>query len=252
MAKRLLVQTLFLAICLFAVVSEAMKQKKKFETFIKDDVISKFRPWAQNHNKEQFAVLMLMDEDKNWDKFKFSPEPSKTSKSNVQPGINNMHNYAAAIPGLTMITEHRIKGGGSSKKKVEKYLHSEQRIFEKYLEPLLLDYTIEKKGAPKAMVLYSWIVPCMKQSCPSKGTSGCTAHTIQELAKYAKQLKVIVAYTTLGGGMTGKTKCNAEETENQLKEAGIEVIKISYNDKEEEKAMIENLIKLGRLLETLE
>ena len=42
--------------------------------------------------------------------------------------------------------------------------------------------------------------------------------------------------------MSGSTKCNAEETENQLTAAGIDVLKIKYNSKEE--AIIEDLIKL--------
>ena len=173
MAKLLLAQTLFLIICWFAFVSGAIKQKKKFETFINNNVIGKFRPWAQTHNGEQFAVPMLMDEDKNWDKFKFSPEPSDDAnlKAIVQPNnVDKMVNYIAVIPGKT-------KNG----KKKERFFHSEQRIYDKYLEPMLLNYLTEKKGAPEAMVLYSWIVPCYQQSWPSTGTTGCTSHTLQAL-----------------------------------------------------------------------
>ena len=165
---------------------------------------------------------------------------AKDAKAIVQPNnVDKMVNYVAVIPG-------KAKNG----KNKEKFFHSEQRIYDKYLEPMLLNYHAEKNGAPKAMVLYSWIVPCYQQSCPSTGTTGCTSHTLKALKSYADKVKVIVAYTTKGGGMSGSTKCNAEETENQLKAAGIDVLKIKYNSEEE--AIIEDLIKIGRLLETLE
>ena len=60
---------------------------------------------------------------------------------------------------------------------------------------------------------------------------------------------MIVAYTTKGSGMKGQTKCKEQETVAELKDAGIKVRKVSYNSKEE--AIIEKLIKLGTLLETL-
>ena len=194
MAKLLLVQILFLIICSFASESGAVKNKKKFETFIKDKVIGTFRPWAIKHGKEQFAVLMLMDSDKNWDKFAFSPAASEESNSFVQPNVNKVVNYAASLPELAIIPAKNLKGGkkmkghkgGASKKKVESWLHSEQRIFEKYLEPMLLAYNAKKNKIPKAMVLYSWIVPCIKHgSCPSKGTKGCTSHIVKQLEGYA-------------------------------------------------------------------
>ena len=251
MAKLLLVQTLFLTICWFALVSGDIQDEEGFKTFIKDEVIKNFRSWAQSSkndkSKEQFAVLMLMDSDRNWNKFKFSPElPNELdTNTNVIPkDVADMVNYVAVKPGKTQI------------RKKEKFLHSEQRIYEKFLDRLLLNYHAmkekekKKKTTPEAIVLYSWIVPCFEQSCPSQGTKGCTSHTIQQLGAYAKKVKVIVAYTTNGGGMKGKTKCNAQETENQLKAAGIDVLKINYNGKEE--AIIEGLEKLGRLLETLE
>ena len=49
--------------------------------------------------------------------------------------------------------------------------------------------------------------------------------------------------------MTGNTKCDASETEQQLKAAGIDVLQVDYNAKE---AMVEELIKLGHIMETLE
>ena len=101
------------------------------------------------------------------------------------------------------------------------------------------------------MVLYSWIVPCFKQSCPSKFTSGCTSHIKGELKKYVQKTKVIVAYTTLGTLTSGTITCDATKTEKELKDAHIDVIRITDNF-EEDVAMIENLIKLGKLMQILE
>ena len=50
-----------------------LKPGRVFKTFIKDKVISTFEIWT---GKQQFVVMMLMDSDSNWDKFKFSPKHS--------------------------------------------------------------------------------------------------------------------------------------------------------------------------------
>ena len=50
-----------------------LKSGRVFKTFIKDKVISTFKIWT---GKQQFAVMMLMNSDSNWDKFKFSPKHS--------------------------------------------------------------------------------------------------------------------------------------------------------------------------------
>ena len=246
-----------MTICWFSLVSgggrrrHGIKSVKQFDEFIRDKVIDTFRPWAQEHGGEQFAALMVLNKNYNWNSFKFSPIPlKKNTIKTIQPPRDKLVNYAAALPALTKISKKRLKGGGSSEKKVEKFLHSEQCIFETKLKPLLDKYETNNNKKPEAIVLYSWIVPCFKQSCPSKETKGCTSHIIQELGSYTDQTTVIVAYTTGGGGMTGGTKCEETETVQKLKDANILVRKVRYNSKEE--AIIEKLIKLGTLLETLE
>lgn len=239
MAKLLLIQTLFLTICWFALVSGEIDNPEEFKTFIKNKVISTFKPWAKSFKMNQYAVLMLMDTDKDWSTFKFSPKPSDDYKYAVQPKqLSEMVNYVAVIPGMM-----NIKGK-------EKWRHSEQYIYDKFLEDMLFDYYNKMKRAPKAIVLYSWAVPCYQQSCPSKGTTGCTSHTIKALKGYAKQMKVIVAYTDSGDNMGKNTKCDTNKTETELTAAGIDVIPI--NDEENNEAMIENLIKLGRLMQIIE
>ena len=236
MAKLLLIQSLFLTICWFALVSGKIDNPEKFKTFIKNEVISTFKPWANSFGMNQYAVLMLMDTDKDWSTFKFSPEPEEKYEYPVQPHqLSELVNYVAVVPGWM-----NIKGK-------KKWRHSEQYIFDNFFEKMLLDY-IKTKGAPKAIVLYSWAVPCFQQSCPSKDTTGCTSHTIKALEGYAKQIKVIVAYTDSGENMGKNTKCDTDETETELTAAGIDVIPID----DEDEAMIENLIKLGRLVQIIE
>ena len=250
MAKLLLVQTFFLTICWFAFVSGDIPELDEFESFITGKVIKKFRPWAQTskngERKEQFAVLMLMNSDEfgNWNKFEFLPElPDEldTNTKVIPKDVKDMVNYVAVKPGTANM------GGGK-----RRFLHSEQRIYKKFLDPMLLKYNQQHGHMPKAIVLYSWIVPCTKQWCPSKDTNSCTDHTLKELKNYVKEgnKRVIVAYTTKGTGMTGSTECNPEETEENFRDANFDVLRINY--KEDEEAMIEGLIKLGRLLEILE
>ena len=48
--------------------------------------------------------MMLMDTDKDWDTFKFSPEPDKYSTSDVQlSDVSKMENYVVTIPANTKI-----------------------------------------------------------------------------------------------------------------------------------------------------
>ena len=242
MAKVVLVQTLFLTFCWFAFVSGKIENEDELKAFIKNKVIGVFRPWARTRGKEQFAVMMLMDTDEDWNTFKFSLAPSKTYPSIVQPKEkSNMLNYVAVIPGKINSNDN--------------FLHSEQRSYNNYLKDMLSNYKAAMNRAPKAMVLYSWAVPCYQQLCPSTGTTGCTSHTIKALKNYTKEMKVIIAYTTLGGGMSGNTKCNASKTTTELEAKGIDVTRINgnFNNKEaEQEAMIESLIKLVRLEQILE
>ena len=248
MAKLLLIQTLFLTICWFAFVSGKIEHEEEFKKFIRGKVVPTFRKWAKHRKDvegfggEQFAVLMLMDTDKDWDKFTLLPKPKPAYKKGfiVQPKQRHqMKNYVAVLPGS-------IKKGGD-------FLHSEQRIYEDYLKHIWNKYKADHYDqVPKAMVLYSWIVPCIEQSCPSEGTSGCTKHTMDALKDYTDKTKVIVAYTTKGGGTSKSIKCNAAETKLKLENAGIDVINVDYKKEEEQEAMMESLIKLGRFLQILE
>ena len=151
-----------------------------------------------------------------------------------------MVNYVAVIPG-----KMNINGK-------EEFRHSEQHIYKQYLKDLLSDYIIKNKQAPKAMVLYSWAVPCYEQPCTSQGTTGCTSHTINALKGYTGKIKVIIAFTAKGGGMNGRTKCDAGKTKTELKNEGISIIRVWVDKEEEQEAMIESLVKLGRLMQILE
>ena len=90
--------------------------------------------------------------------------------------LNPLFNHAAAdeIDNYVAVRPGKIDN---------RYMHSEQRIFEGYLKDIWKKYQEKHNGkAPKAMVLYSWIVPCIKQLCASKGTwsKGCILNTQQK------------------------------------------------------------------------
>lgn len=119
MAKLPLVWILLLTIWWFAFASGEIQNLNDFKSFIKTKVIGTFRPWAKQLGKHQFAVMMLMDTDKNWDTFKFSPEPDKYSTSNVQPShVSEMVNYVATIPAETWIKESHLKGGNRNSERL--------------------------------------------------------------------------------------------------------------------------------------
>lgn len=252
MAKLIILQVAILMIWCFTSSSGIIKQQEELENFIKDRVIATLRQWAQHNGGEQFAALMLFASDDNWNGFVFKPyDPVANSDSNVQPtSPKSMVNYVATLPAEVLIEEKYLRGG-KSKKKVLAFLHSEQRIFEQYFEELLLGYLVNNNNnPPQAMVLYSWAVPCLKQQCSSKNSLGCTDHIVNVLKQYANSMQVIVAYTTGGGSMNKKVECNNQDTENILRQNGIEVIRIKGNFEDE--AMIEELLKLDRLMELIE
>ena len=236
MAKLLLVRTLFLTICWFTVVSGGIKNSEELENLLAEKVAPKFLKWAHNNGKQQFAVLMLMDTAENWHNFKLNPEPSTDVMDFVyQPPSRYRHNYIAALPG---------KQDGVFK-------HAEQRIYDYYLETMLERYRKNHGNKdPKAMILYTWIVPCIKRTClhTGKDVESCTKRSITALKKYTKLTKVVIAYSTGKISESPLYECNYEETTNELKEVGIDVIKVP----EEQEAIMESLIKLGRLLQILE
>ena len=76
-----------------------LKEPEKLRALIEDKVIPPFRKWAHNAKSggEQFAVLMLMDKNGDWDKFQFNPTPTKTyePKHLVKPSADpdEINNY---------------------------------------------------------------------------------------------------------------------------------------------------------------
>lgn len=237
MAKLLLVRTLFLAICWYTVVSGEIKNSEELKKLLAEKVAPKFLKWAHYKNKRQFAVLMLMDTAENWQNFKLNPEPSTNFKSLNQPAPDNRHNYIAAIPGM-------MDGV---------FKHAEQRIYDYYLKTMWEKYEDEHGEVPKAMILYSWIVPCIERKCLHTGedVESCTKRSKRALKTYAKETKVIIAYSNEKKSKSKLYECNYEKTTEELDKVGIDVIYVPAY-KEEQEAMMESLIKLGRLLQILE
>ena len=79
------------------------------------------------------------------------------------------------------------------------------------------------------------------------------------MEKYTKETEVVIAwpFATKGGGTSGTTTCDAENTKTDLKAEGIDVVRVwignnNYYKEEEQEVMIESLVKLGRLIQILE
>lgn len=73
MARLLLLQLFLLSFLVIDNKSQAVKNEQKFKTFI-HDVMWKFQSWPKMHGnrKEQFAVMMFVDDVTDW-KFSFDP-----------------------------------------------------------------------------------------------------------------------------------------------------------------------------------
>ena len=263
-ALLLLLQAVTFMWCINAC-SATIKNEEAFVTFIQNKVIKKFRPWvkySKGQNFEQFAVMLLMDTDSDWNSFKYLPEnPVRKTHDDVQPPertiLSNLRkkqkkkdiNYVATVPAEKSVKREYIKEDSLSedqkkKKMIDVYLHAEQRIFIQYYRAVVKSHP----KIPKAIVIYSWIVPCIEQPCSSRCSEGCTDQLINKLRQFVEYTQVIVAYTSQGTNVRSCT-CDEEATKRKFAAAGIDYVKVPYNDKV---AIIEDLMKMGTMLELLE
>ena len=167
---------------------------------------------------DQFAIVAFLP-NTQWLDFRYWPsknydgeEPLIGSHSRSPPDGYKAwyYNYLAARPN-------------------RKGEHSEIQIL-KHLDELYNAYVKNKQDTPKAMLLYSWIVPCKQ----------CTDELVEKLKKepYNKIPTKVVAYTT--NGEWAKCACDADYTKKEFKEIKVEVVKIKVKFRVEEK--IENVI----------
>ena len=107
--------------------------------------------------------------------------------------------------------------------------HSEKQIVDN-LENLYNQYTTKHGSPPQAMLLYSWIVPCVH----------CTDLLINTLKSepYNSIPEKLVAYTTLG--TKAECECDVEYTTERFKSNRLKLVWVPVQLPAEE--MIENLI----------
>ena len=159
---------------------------------------------------QQFAVAIFQP-NTNWLLFRYSPSKDgdgekpvinpKCPRSPPDPATYN--NYLAARP--------------------DSGVHSEIQILDRLGELYNAYLRNHKNQAPKALLLYSWIVPCIK----------CTDRIVDTFEKkpFADIPTKVVAYTTNGGGSC--SDCDVNYTQTELLNAGIDFTKV-YSSEEEE------------------
>ena len=164
---------------------------------------------------QQFAVAILQPGNA-WLRFMYSPSPNRDGQAPVinrnyplsPPVARTYNNYLAARPYYGM--------------------HSETLILQS-LNELYNAYVRNHNGQPpRALLLYSWIVPC----------KACTNAIVAALTK-APFINIpvkVVAYTTRGS--CSYSACDVGYTERTLHANGIEVTQVYSNEEE----LMENLL----------
>jgi hypothetical protein len=152
---------------------------------------------------EQFAVAILQPNTK-WLLFRYNPSPNNDGQKPVinpnyprsPPDQRTYNNYLAARPDRGEDSEIQILDRIDDLYNAYRASHNNQ--------------------APKALLLYSWIVPCIT----------CTDRIVDEFtrAPFSAIPTKVVAYTTNGGGSC--SDCDVNYTENELIRAGIDFTKV--------------------------
>ena len=213
-SKSLLLCTLLVTCVVLNGASADIPNKNQLFKLVKDYLIPDFQDGGLVlPRKTQFAVAILQPGNQ-WMKFLYDPskngdgeKPVIGTCSRSPPDSSSYGNYIAARP--------------------NNGVHSEIQILNR-LDSVYNAYKGKYNQAPKALLLYSWIVPCKK----------CTDELVAKLTKEPfKSIPVkVVAYTTLG--TTTVCECDVNYTRNKLKDTGIDLIYVRSSEEE----LMENLI----------
>ena len=216
MAKLHVLQIVLVTWCMLLFsTSEAIKNEQELVNFIKSSVIPKLRGWTLKYgsNADQFAVMMMMDSDTDWDSFVFTPAivQEKNDLKTQPDDRSKINNYFAAMP--------------RDKK------HSEQRVLNTFDDLLNKYKASHSNNGPQAVVLYTYYLPCYERD--STKYHACTDlltefHDKQKTANL-NGVDFVVAYTKDNGNFRG-CSCNRQETENKFKQAGLDLIQVPYSD----------------------
>ena len=213
-SKSLLLCTLLVTCVVLNGASAVIPNKNQLFELVKDYLIPDFQSGGLVlSGKTQFAVAILQPGN-HWMKFLYDPSKNDDGQKPVigtsscsPPDSSSYGNYIAARP--------------------NNGVHSEIQILNR-LDTVYNAYKAKYKQAPKALLLYSWIVPCKK----------CTDQLVAKLTTEPfKSIPVkVVAYTTLG--TTTVCECDVNYTRNKLKDTGIDLIYVRSSEEE----LMENLI----------
>ena len=218
--KRLLVHILLVTSVIINEAFADIPNKNQLRELVKDYLIPDFQDGGLVlQDKTQFAVVILQPGNA-WMKFLYDPsrdgygqEPVINKCSSLSPPSNYKYsNYLAARP--------------------NNGVHSEIQILDR-IDSLYKDYKAKHNNRPpKALLLYSWIVPC--KTCTDKLVAKLTS-------KPFKSIPVkVVAYTTLGS--CTRCECDVNYTRNKLKNTGIDLIYVRASEEELIKNLIAQLI----------
>ena len=232
MAKLQILQVVLVTWCMLLFnTSEAIKNEQELVNFIKSSVIPKLRGWTLKYgsNADQFAVMMMMDSDSDWDSFVFTPDVVQEKNTlKIQPDDRSeIKNYFAAMP----------RDGK----------HSEQRILNIFNDLLNAYKDSHDNKNPKAVVLYTYYLPCYERD--STKYHACT-DLLEEFHDKQKDAALngvdfVVAYTKDNGNFRG-CSCNEEETKNKFKQAGLDLVQVPYNDL---KSLIQRMYEFMTMIE---
>ena len=215
MAKLQILQVVLVTWCMLLFnTSEAIQNEQELVNFIKSSVIPKFHGWTHTYssNADQFAVMMMMDSDSDWDSFVFTPDVVQLKNVlRIQPDdMSKIKNYFAAMP--------------------KSWKHSEQRILDTFNDLLNAYKGSHSNKNPKAVVLYTYNLPCYEKNNPKYPS--CTGllvefHNKQQNAAL-NGVDFVVAYTDAGnnGNFRG-CSCNEAETKMKFEQAKLDLVHVS-------------------------
>jgi hypothetical protein len=187
----------------------------EFKTFM-GGVVRKLSA-MYNDTKHEFAIIFLSSDRKLQDfseqvNLDLSDKHTKESDVHIYPPNDQLSNYVAAYSRGQEYAEIMI-------------------ILLGQLEALMEKFGEDKC---KAIVLYTWLLPC---DCPKESEKkSCKTAIMDKLGPFTKTKRVILTYTSETRrerpGGTNKMASDTPEMENIVKdlaEAGIEVIKVSHD-----------------------
>ena len=223
--------------------SEAVVQhEEQFKQFIKTKVIGKFKTWANvGFQSTQFAVMLLMDTDMNWNSFKYLPEQPQAidSSKKEQPREGDRVNYYVALP-----------NDGE---------HSEERLLNNFEDLLNAYKSKNNEQNPVTVVLYTWYCPCCtrKYNYGSGWVCNDLSCTNKLVDFYKEKLEdqgihLIVAYSKekkLNNQNFSSCIVNKQRTKQLFDDEGIDLVHVPPNQVE---ALIETMTRLSKLFKLIE